>query len=231
MKFTGHSLFFRCRSRRGISRQDASQSKAGRADYSSKARKIRRRPTGPIKCVIFRHMFDQQSNHNLFLGPAQSLRSISDMFHFDVVPSDGESSESDTSGSVVSVGFGNVKAELVMPAIDTSEEAAVDASMESWRYVGQECMTFQDLVFSLPNDLQTMFSPDKPSWAQFLIKCCENLRSTFPSTPSPMRVSTTFAGGNSEIPTASELCIPCDWVSTSELLPDGVHASTVLNGT
>ena len=55
------------------------------------------------------------------------------MFHFDVVSSDGESSESDTCGSVVSVGFGNVKAELVMHAIDTSEEAAVDASMESWR--------------------------------------------------------------------------------------------------
>ena len=142
---TCHSLFFRCRSRRGISRQDASQSKAGRADYSSKAGQTRRRPTGPIKCVIFRHMFDQQSNHSLFLGPAQSLRSVSDMFHFDVVSSDGESSESDTSGSVVSVGFGNVKAEL---AIDTSEEAAVDASMESWRNEVQEFMTFQDRVFS-----------------------------------------------------------------------------------
>ena len=93
------------------------------------------------------------------------------MFHFDVVFSYGESSESDTSGSVVKVGFGNVKAELVKPAIDTSEEAAVDASMESWRSGVQEFMTFQDLVFSLPKDLQTMFSPDKPFWAQLLIKC------------------------------------------------------------
>ena len=154
------------------------------------------------------------------------------MFNFDVVSSEGEEESEDSSSSeFINVGFGYAEAEplkALMPPIDVSEPKE-SAALASWQQEVQEFLEFIDVAFTLPGD-DTMFNADRPAWAQFLIRCTEHLRAKFPDSPSPMRVSTTFAGANSEIGTAEALQIPCEWVSTSELLPEAVHASEVLHG-
>ena len=66
------------------------------------------------------------------------------MFHFEVVSSDGEASESDSSGSEINVGFGNPKAKAI-PSVIVSEHELDDAR-ESWHDDVRSFPQIMDLV-------------------------------------------------------------------------------------
>ena len=66
------------------------------------------------------------------------------MFHFEVVSSDGEASESDSSGSEINVGFGNPKANAV-PSVIVSEHELDDAR-QSWHDDVRYVLQFMGLV-------------------------------------------------------------------------------------
>ena len=70
------------------------------------------------------------------------------MFNFKVVSSDGEASESDSSGSEINVGFGNAKATAV-PSVIVSEHELDDAR-ETRHDDVRSFLQFMDLVFHLP---------------------------------------------------------------------------------
>ena len=142
--------------RQGISRQVASQSRAGRADYSVKARRGRAdkavRPKGKQSKLMLFGPKGKQSKHSSAFGPTQSFCSVADMFHFEVVSSDREASESESTGSEINVGFGNPKAKAV-PFVIVSEHELDDAR-ESWHDDVRAFLQLVDLVFRLPQDMQ-----------------------------------------------------------------------------
>ena len=90
----------------------------------------------------------KQSKHSSAVRPTQSFCSVADMCHFEGVSSDGEASESDSSGSEINVGFGNPKAKAI-PSVIVSENELDDAR-ESWHDDVRELLQFMDLVFHLP---------------------------------------------------------------------------------